>query len=229
MTKTDLVEQVADVIGPGVSKRDCKLVVDGLLAAVTEALARGEGVELRGLGTLKIRHRKARRARNPRTGQPVEVPARAVAVFRPSRHFSSVAGSHEGIAPPWSVHPQSSPQVRTCRLETIPRLEAWRPGVRWEVGEARWPRVVEIKIEASYARSHLLVRRREVNGGVEKVRVPRQHVRRAGNHLGCPAMARSTPPHTGQGPAYSFPTFLSRIPRAAQALTHWSTVRSPIV
>ena len=124
MTKADLVEKVADAIGPGVTKRDCKLVVGGCLAAVKEALARGEGVELRGLGTLKIRHRKARRARNPRTGQPVEVPARAVAVFRPSRHFSSVAGSHEGIAPPWSVHPQSSPQVMTRRLETVHSLVA---------------------------------------------------------------------------------------------------------
>ena len=89
MTKADLVEKVADAIGPGVTKRDCKLMVDGFLAAVKEAFARGEGVELRGFGTLKVRHRKARRARNPRTGEPVEVRARAVAVFRPSRHLSS--------------------------------------------------------------------------------------------------------------------------------------------
>lgn len=74
---------------PGVTKKQCKLVVDGFLAAVKEALARGEGIELRGLGTLEVRHRKARKARNPRTGDPVEVLARAVAVFRPSRDLSS--------------------------------------------------------------------------------------------------------------------------------------------
>ena len=87
MTKADLVERVPDAIGPEVTKRDCKLVVDGFLTAVKEAVARGEGVELRGFGTFKVRHRKARRARNPRTGEPVEV--RAVAVFRPSRDLSS--------------------------------------------------------------------------------------------------------------------------------------------
>ena len=65
MTKADLVEQVADAIGPGVTKRDCKLVVDGFLAAVTAALAWGEGVELRRFGTFKVRHRKARRGPQP--------------------------------------------------------------------------------------------------------------------------------------------------------------------
>ena len=89
MTKADLVEQISDAIGPGVTRRDCKLVVDGFLAAINEALARGEGIELRGFGTLEVRHRKARKARNPRTGEPVEVPARAVAVFRPSRDLKS--------------------------------------------------------------------------------------------------------------------------------------------
>ncbi len=61
MTKADLVEQVTDAIGPGVTRRDCKLVVDGFPAAVKEALAQGKGVELRGFGTLKVRDRKARR------------------------------------------------------------------------------------------------------------------------------------------------------------------------
>ena len=87
MTKADLVEQVADAIGPGVTKRDCGLVIDAFLGAVKEALARGDGIEIRGFGTFKVRHRKGRMARNPRTGEPVEVPPRTVPVFQPSRHF----------------------------------------------------------------------------------------------------------------------------------------------
>ena len=100
MTKADLVEKVVEAVGPGVTTRDCKLVVDGFLAAVKEALARGEGVELRGFGTLKVRHRKARKARNPRTGEPVEVPARAAAVFRPSRDLKSRVerGNHPAVS-----------------------------------------------------------------------------------------------------------------------------------
>ena len=89
MTKADLVEQVADAIGGRVTKRDCGLVVDAFLDAAKEALARGDGIELRGFGTFKVRHRKARTGRNPRTGEPVEVPARDVPVFQPSRPLKS--------------------------------------------------------------------------------------------------------------------------------------------
>ena len=95
MTKADLVGQVADAIGPGVTKGECRLVIDGFLGAVKEALVRGDGIEIRGFGTFKVRHRKARTARNPRTGEPVEVPARAVAALKPSRHLSNqVARRH---------------------------------------------------------------------------------------------------------------------------------------
>src|SRR5690606_25884096 len=84
MTKADLVEQVANAIGPGITKKDCSLVVDGLLNAIKEALANHQNIEIRGFGTFKVRKRKSRVARNPRTGERVEVPARAVPIFKPS-------------------------------------------------------------------------------------------------------------------------------------------------
>ena len=87
MTKADLVEQAADMIGSGVTKRDCGLVVDAFLDAVKDTLARGDNIEIRGFGTFKVRHRKPRAARNPKTGEPVAVPARRVPVFKPSSHF----------------------------------------------------------------------------------------------------------------------------------------------
>ena len=58
MTKADLVEQVAEAIGPGVTKKDCALVVDGFLNAVKQALSDGENIEIRGFGTFKVRKRK---------------------------------------------------------------------------------------------------------------------------------------------------------------------------
>ena len=87
MTKADLVEQVAEAIGPGLTKKECALVVDGFLNAVKQALAQGNGIEIRGFGTFKVRHLKARVARNPRTGEPVQVPARVSPVFKPSKHL----------------------------------------------------------------------------------------------------------------------------------------------
>lgn len=89
MTKADLVEQVAEAIGPGITKKDCAMVVDGFLNAVRQALAEGEHIEIRGFGTFKVREREARTARNPRTGDPVQVPARHVPVFKPSKHMRS--------------------------------------------------------------------------------------------------------------------------------------------
>jgi integration host factor subunit beta len=87
MTKADLVEEVAEAIGPGVTKRDCALIVDGFLNAVKQALTHGENIEIRGFGTFKVRRRKARKARNPRTGESVQVPARRVPVFKPSKQL----------------------------------------------------------------------------------------------------------------------------------------------
>ena len=107
MTKADLVARAADVVGPRVTKKDCGLMVDAFLDAVKDALERGEGIEIRGFGTFKVRHRKPRTARNPRTGEPVEVAARAVPVFQPSRllrdrvdrgHRSTPANSRHSMA-----------------------------------------------------------------------------------------------------------------------------------
>lgn len=87
MRKADLVDQVVDAIGPGVSRTECALVVDGFLNAIKQALARGEAIQIRRFGTFKLQKRKARAARNPRTGASVEVPARAVPVFKASDVF----------------------------------------------------------------------------------------------------------------------------------------------
>ena len=77
MTKADLVEQVTASIartsGPMISKKDCARVVDAFLDAIKDALKAQHNIEVRGFGTFKIRKRKTRMARNPRTGEPVEV------------------------------------------------------------------------------------------------------------------------------------------------------------
>lgn len=96
MTKADLVEQIAEAIGPGITKKDCALVVDGFLNAVKLALSNGDHIEIRGFGTFKVRDRKPRTARNPRTGEPVKVPARTVPVFKPSKDLRErVAELHD--------------------------------------------------------------------------------------------------------------------------------------
>ena len=94
MTKADLVERVTESIsqtaGPMISKKDCARVVDSFLDAIKDALKEQKNIEVRGFGTFKIRNRKTRMARNPRTGEPVEVSARPVPVFKPSKEFKNM-------------------------------------------------------------------------------------------------------------------------------------------
>ena len=102
MTKADLVEHVTDAIaqtsGPMISKKDCARVVDAFLDAVKVALAEQHNIEIRGFGTFKIRRRKTRMARNPRTGDPVEVAARPVPVFKPSKELRLMVAEPSGDA-----------------------------------------------------------------------------------------------------------------------------------
>src|SRR5437867_10613666 len=103
MTKADLVEkvtaQIARTAGPLISKKDCARVVDSFLDAVKAALSEQHNIEIRGFGTFKIRQRKTRMARNPRTGDEVEVAARPVPVFKPSKELRAmVAEDHDRAA-----------------------------------------------------------------------------------------------------------------------------------
>jgi nucleoid DNA-binding protein len=88
MTKADLVEEVSGKTG--LTRTDVAVVVDAFLEAVKKSLENGSNIEIRGFGTFKIKQRKARKARNPRTGEEVPVPDRKVPVFRPSNEFKAL-------------------------------------------------------------------------------------------------------------------------------------------
>ena len=68
-----------------------------LMTADADALAKGDRVELRGFGAFSVRHRKARKGRNPRTGEAVEVEAKSVPFFRPGKELR--ARVNDGIDP----------------------------------------------------------------------------------------------------------------------------------
>lgn len=83
MTKQDIVEDIA--LRTGLTKKEVSEAVELFLAKIGEALAAGQHLEIRGFGTFKVKERKARMARNPRTGEAVPVPARHVPVFKVSK------------------------------------------------------------------------------------------------------------------------------------------------
>jgi len=80
MTKKDIILKVADETG--LKQIDVKLVVQKTFDCIIEALVRGEKIELRNFGVFKIKQRKSRTGRNPRTNQIIPVPPRKVVVFK---------------------------------------------------------------------------------------------------------------------------------------------------
>ena len=85
MTKADLVDEIAT--RTGLTKKDVAQAVDEFLEGVSRALIEGKHIEIRGFGTFKVKDRKSRIARNPRTGEQVPVPERKVPVFKVSKEL----------------------------------------------------------------------------------------------------------------------------------------------
>lgn len=81
MIKSQLIQQLADD-NPHLFQRDVERIVSAVFDEITEALARGDRVELRGFGAFSVKQRDARKGRNPRTGDAVEVPAKRVPFFK---------------------------------------------------------------------------------------------------------------------------------------------------
>ncbi|MFW6132206.1 MAG: HU family DNA-binding protein [Candidatus Aminicenantaceae bacterium] len=83
MIKADLVNQIAKEMN--ISKQEAETGVDFFFKAIKNAILNGEEIELRGFGSFRFRDRKGRSGRNPRTGEPVNVPPKKVLYFKPSK------------------------------------------------------------------------------------------------------------------------------------------------
>lgn len=81
MTKKDIILKVSD--DSNLKQIDVKNVVQRTFDSIVEALVRGEKIELRNFGVFRLKQRKSRTGRNPRTGQVVPVPPRKVVIFKP--------------------------------------------------------------------------------------------------------------------------------------------------
>ena len=83
MNKADLVEVVHGVLGG--TKVAAEQAVDALLDAIVGSLKKGQEVSIAGLGIFSVKARAARQARNPRTGESIQVPAMKIPKFRPAK------------------------------------------------------------------------------------------------------------------------------------------------
>jgi len=81
MIRSELIEIIADE-NPHLYQRDVERIVNTVFSEITEALAKGDRVELRGFGAFSVKLRDARMGRNPRTGEAVKVERKAVPFFK---------------------------------------------------------------------------------------------------------------------------------------------------
>ena len=105
MTKAELVEDVARAAE--LTKKDAERLVEIVFESIIETLNHGEKIELRGFGSFRVRERGARRGRNPKTGAPVDIPAKRVPYFKPGKELKELIteeasgnGTPAAAAPP---------------------------------------------------------------------------------------------------------------------------------
>ena len=85
LMKSDVVNSVVEKTG--LSKKEANAAVDAIGATIIEALSNGDSVGLIGFGTFETKDRPARTGRNPQTGEPLDIPAKTVPVFKAGKRL----------------------------------------------------------------------------------------------------------------------------------------------
>jgi len=97
MTKADLIEEVSRVVE--FTRKDAEVIVESIFDSVVKALRANDKIEIRGFGSFRTRQRQSRIGRNPKTGARVEVPAKRIPYFKPSKELKDLVNL-DGGAPP---------------------------------------------------------------------------------------------------------------------------------
>ncbi len=88
MTKAELVDEVARVVQ--LTKKQAETIVNIVFDSIVESLRSGQKIELRGFGSFRLRSRKSRTGRNPKTGEKVEVPSKKIPYFKPGKELKEL-------------------------------------------------------------------------------------------------------------------------------------------
>ncbi len=96
MTKAELIEEVSRVVE--MSRKDSEVIVETIFDSIVRALRSGEKIEIRGFGSFRTRQRQPRIGRNPKTGTRVEVPAKRIPFFKPSKDLKDLVNNSTAVA-----------------------------------------------------------------------------------------------------------------------------------
>ena len=107
LTKADLIEEVLKVTE--LPRKESEIIVETIFDSIIEAIQKGEKIEIRGFGSFRTRERRGRVGRNPKTGEKVEVPAKRVPYFKPSKELKDLINDGTASPPPSSGPPAAPP------------------------------------------------------------------------------------------------------------------------
>lgn len=96
MTKAELVDEVARVVQ--LTKKQAETIVNIVFDSIVDSLRAGQKIELRGFGSFRLRSRKSRTGRNPKTGEKVEVPSKKIPYFKPGKELKELINKATGDA-----------------------------------------------------------------------------------------------------------------------------------
>ena len=94
MTKADLIDEVSRLAE--LTRKDSEVIVETIFDSVVRSLRAGDKIEIRGFGSFRTRQRNPRTGRNPKTGEKVDVPAKKIPFFKPSKELKDLV--NEGVA-----------------------------------------------------------------------------------------------------------------------------------
>jgi integration host factor subunit beta len=96
LTKADLIEEVLNITE--LPRKESETIVETIFDNIIQALQKGEKIEIRGFGSFRTRERRGRVGRNPKTGEKVEVPAKKIPFFKPSKELIDFVNNSEAPA-----------------------------------------------------------------------------------------------------------------------------------
>jgi integration host factor subunit beta len=97
MTKAELIEDVSRVVE--MSRKDSEVIVETIFDSIVKSLKAGDKIEIRGFGSFRTRQRKPRIGRNPKTGTRVDVPAKKIPYFKPSKELKDLVNTSQAGEP----------------------------------------------------------------------------------------------------------------------------------
>ena len=109
MTKAELIEEVSRVVE--MTRKDSEVIVEAIFDSVVKSLRGGDKIEIRGFGSFRTRQRQPRVGRNPKTGARVEVPAKRIPYFKPSKELKDLV-NEDGRTPDAIIHQLRNPLTR---------------------------------------------------------------------------------------------------------------------